>query len=397
MPERIVLAYSGGLDTSVALKWLQVERGYDVVACTVDVGQQEDLQEVKARAEATGAADVVVVDAKEEFANQFVAPAIRAGGLYENRYPLVSALSRPLIARHLVEVAKETGASAIAHGCTGKGNDQVRFELGIRTLAPHMEVVAPVRDWGFAREDTIDYGLSHGVAVTQNRKNPYSIDQNLWGRAIECGEMEDPWNSPPSDIYLYTVAGGSVPAQIVIGFDQGVPVALDGQEFDLVTIIERLNEIAGSYGVGRIDMVENRRVGIKSREVYEAPAATVLMEAHRQLEDITLERELAHAKIELALRWATLVYDGLWYSPLKEALDAFFDYSQRVVTGEVRVSFSPGRFSVEGRKSPVSLYDYDLATYAKSDSFAHGDAEGFVKVFGLGLQTWAARQREVRP
>jgi len=397
MPERIVLAYSGGLDTSVALKWLQVERGYEVVACTVDVGQQEDLGEVRARAEATGAAEVFVVDAKDEFANDFVAKALRAGGLYENRYPLVSALSRPVIARHLVEAARQSGASAIAHGCTGKGNDQVRFELGIRTLAPEIEVVAPVREWGFTREDTIDYGLSHGVAVTHNRKNPYSVDQNLWGRAIECGEMEDPWNSPPSDIYLYTVASGSVPDRVVIGFEKGVPVALDGQELDLVSIIERLNAIAGSYGIGRIDMVENRRVGIKSREVYEAPAAVVLMEAHRQLEDITLERELAHTKIELALQWATLVYDGLWYSPLKEALDAFFDSSQKVVSGEVRVAFSPGGFTVEGRRSPLSLYDYDLATYAKSDSFAHGDAEGFVKVFGLGLQTWSLRQREVRP
>ncbi|MHB8189980.1 MAG: argininosuccinate synthase [Ferrimicrobium sp.] len=393
MAERIVLAYSGGLDTSVALRWLEVERGYEVVACSVDVGQQEDLDDVRDRALATGALTAEVIDAKNEFADEFIAPTIRAGGMYENRYPLVSALSRPLIARHLVEVARRTGATAVAHGCTGKGNDQVRFELALRALAPDLEILAPVREWGFSREAAIDYGRAHGVALSINRTNPYSIDQNLWGRAIECGEMEDPWASPPSDIYLYTLPQGGMPDVVTIGFEQGVPSSLDGVSMDLVSLIAQMNQIAGSFGIGRIDMVENRRVGIKSREVYEAPAALVLLEAHRQLEDITLERELAHTKIELAMRWATLVYDGWWYSPLKEALDAFIDASSQVVTGEVRVHFRPNAFSVEGRRSPVSLYDYELATYASADTFRHRDAEGFIRVVGLGLETWASRQR----
>ncbi|WP_276969451.1 argininosuccinate synthase [Ferrimicrobium acidiphilum] len=397
MAKTVVLAYSGGLDTSVALKWLQVEKGYEVIACSVDVGQQEDLTEVRARALATGAKIAEVVEVQEEFANEFISRAIRAGALYENRYPLVSSLSRPIISKHLVEVARRYGADAVAHGCTGKGNDQVRFEVAIRTLAPDLEVLAPVREWGFAREDTIDYGLANGVQVNANRANPYSIDQNLWGRAIECGEMEDPWNSPPSDIYAYTVPHGSVPDSVVIGFNKGVPVSLDGEEMPLYLLITRLNAIAGSYGIGRIDMVENRRVGIKSREVYEAPAATVLLEAHRQLEDITLERELAHTKIELGLQWATLVYDGLWYSPLRMAFDAFMEEASSVVTGEVRVRFSPNGFVVDGRRSPLSLYDYELATYARADTFNHLDAEGFVKIFGLGLETWSKRQGRVQP
>jgi argininosuccinate synthase len=398
MADVVVLAYSGGLDTSVALKWLQVEQGYDVVACSVDVGQQEDLEAVRERAIATGAMAAEVVDARDTFADGYIARAIKADARYENRYPLVSSLSRPLIAERVVDVARRYGATAVAHGCTGKGNDQVRFELAFAALAPDLDVLAPVRDWGMNREDTIAWGRAHGVALTQSKENPYSIDQNLWGRAVECGEMEDPWASPPSDAWAYTASrGAEVPEHLVIGFDQGVPVSLDGVRLPLSRLVERLNAIAGSWQVGRIDMVENRRVGIKSREVYEAPAAVVLLEAHRQLEDLTLERELAHAKIELGLRWATLVYDGLWFSPLKRALDAFIDEAQAPVTGEVRVRFAPNAFWVEGRRSPSSLYDYELATYAAEDRFRHADAEGFVRIFGLGIRTWAQRQGGLRP
>ncbi|ACU54575.1 argininosuccinate synthase [Acidimicrobium ferrooxidans DSM 10331] len=398
MAEVVVLAYSGGLDTSVALKWLQVERGFDVVALSVDVGQQEDLEAVRTRALATGAIAAEVVDARDAFADDYIARAIKADARYENRYPLVSSLSRPLISERLVEVARRYGASAVAHGCTGKGNDQVRFEVALAALAPDLTVLAPVRDWGMNREDTIEYGRAHGVTLTQSKENPYSIDQNLWGRAVECGEMEDPWAAPPSDVWAYTAGGlASLPDQVVIGFEQGVPVSLDGERLPLAALVDRLNRIAGSWQVGRIDMVENRRVGIKSREVYEAPAAVVLLEAHRQLEDITLEREVAHAKIELGLRWATLVYDGLWFSPLKHAIDAFIDEASKPVTGEVRVRFAPNAFWVDGRRSPSSLYDYELATYASEDRFRHGDAEGFVRIFGLGIRTWAERQGGLRP
>ncbi len=392
MSKRVVLAYSGGLDTSVVIKWLQVEKGYEVVALSADVGQQEDMEAVRKRAVNTGAVAAEVVDARLEFARDFVAPAIKADALYENRYPLVSSLSRPLISKHLVEVAHRYGATAVAHGCTGKGNDQVRFELALQALDPELEVLAPVREWGFTREDAIEYGHAHGVEIVAKKENPYSIDQNLWGRAIECGEMEDPWAPPPSDIYSYTLPRSGMAESVVIGFKEGVPSSLDGRDLDLDTLVGEVNLIAGSYGIGRIDMVENRRVGIKSREVYEAPAAAVLLEAHRQLEDITLERELAHAKTEIGLRWATLVYDGMWYSPLKQAYDAFIDAANRVVTGEVRVRFRPGGFTVDGRRSPHSLYDYELATYAANDAFRHLDAEGFIRIFGLGLKTWSSRQ-----
>ncbi len=398
MGDLVVLAYSGGLDTSVAVKWLQEERGLDVVALTVDVGQQEDLEEARERALASGAVHAEVVDARDAFADGFIARAIKADARYENRYPLVSSLSRPLIAQHLVEVARRHGARAVAHGCTGKGNDQVRFEVSLAALAPELEVLAPVRDWGMDREATIEYGRARGVALTQSKENPYSIDQNLWGRAVECGEMEDPWAGPPSDVWAYTAGRAeSLPDVVVIGFEAGVPTSLDGEQLPLAVLVDRLNHLAGSWQVGRIDMVENRRVGIKSREVYEAPAAVVLLEAHRQLEDLTLERELAHTKIELGLRWATLVYDGLWFSPLKRALDAFIDEASRPVTGEVRVRFAPNAFWVEGRRAPTSLYDFELATYAHEDRFRHADAAGFVRLFGLGVRTWALRQGPVRP
>ncbi|MGC8466173.1 MAG: argininosuccinate synthase [Acidimicrobiales bacterium] len=365
---------------------------YEVVALSIDVGQGGDLDDVRERALRAGAVAAEVVDARDEFAENFVVPTIMAHGLYEGKYPLVSSLSRPLIARHLVDAAARYGADAVAHGCTGKGNDQVRFEVAVRTLAPQLDVEAPVREWGFTRDDTIDYAAQHGVEIRATRAKPYSIDQNLWGRAIECGEMEDPWAAPPSDVYEMTIPTATEAREIVLGFEAGRPSTLDGSKLPTVELVDELNRLVGSYGVGRIDMVENRRVGIKSREVYESPAAAVLMTAHAQLEDLTLERDLAHYKSLVAQRWADLVYDGLWYSPLREALDAFILYSQRFVTGEVRIGLERGSMTVTGRRSEVSLYDFELATYDSRDSFRHSDAEGFVRLFGLGTQTWAKRQ-----
>ncbi|MGC8480165.1 MAG: argininosuccinate synthase [Acidimicrobiales bacterium] len=389
---RVVLAYSGGLDTSVAVAWLHLEKQYEVVALSIDVGQGGDFDEIRSRALAAGAIDAEVVDAKDEFAEEFVAPAIATNALYEGKYPLVSSLSRPLISKHLVAAAQRYGADAVAHGCTGKGNDQVRFEVSIAALDPSLVVEAPVREWGFTRDDTIDYAEKHDVTIRASKAKPYSIDQNLWGRAVECGEMEDPWAMPPEDVYELTVITAAEPTEVTIGFREGVPVSLDGVVLSVREVVERLNVMAGAYGIGRIDMVENRRVGIKSREVYEAPAAMVLIAAHAQLEDLTLERELAHEKARLASKWAEAVYDGLWYSPLKEAIDAYVSYSQRFVTGEVRIRLDRNAATVLGRRSPNSLYDFELATYDSRDAFNHADAEGFVRVFGLGVQTWAKRQ-----
>ncbi|MFN2503465.1 MAG: argininosuccinate synthase [Acidimicrobiales bacterium] len=392
MAKRVVLAYSGGLDTSVALRWMNEQLGVDVVAVAADVGQGGDLEEVRLRALAAGAVEAMVVDCREEYARDFVGPAILANGLYEGKYPLVSSLSRPLIARHLVAAAREHGADAIAHGCTGKGNDQVRFEVSVRALAPDLELLAPVREWGLTREDAIEYAERFSIPVTATRKNPYSIDQNLWGRAIECGVLEDPWAPPPEDVYELTVPVATEPVEVEISFDQGLPVALDGRLLPLHDLVVELGTVVGSYGWGRLDMVENRRVGIKSREVYEAPAALALILAHADLEDLTLERDLAHEKARLEPRWAELVYDGLWFSPLKEALDGFVLASQRWVTGDVRLRCEPGRVFVAGRRSPVGLYDYGLATYDSADRFRHQDAAGFVRLWGLGVETWAARQ-----
>ena len=392
MAKRVVLAYSGGLDTSVAVRWMNEELEVEVIAVAADVGQGGDLDEVKERAIAAGALEAVVVDCREEFARDFVAPAIRANALYEGKYPLVSSLSRPLIARHLVAAAREHGADAVAHGCTGKGNDQVRFEVSVRALAPDLELLAPVREWGLTREDAIEYAERFDIPVTATRKNPYSIDQNLWGRAIECGVLEDPWAFPPEDVYELTVPTATEPLDLVVRFDQGLPVALDGRLLPLHELVVELGALVGSYGWGRLDMVENRRVGIKSREVYACPAAFALIMAHADLEDLTLERDLHHEKARLEPRWSELVYDGLWFSPLKEALDAFVTSSQRWVTGEVRLRCEPNRVAVGGRRSPSSLYDYGLATYDVADRFRHADAAGFVRLWGLGVETWAARQ-----
>ncbi len=393
MAKRVVLAYSGGLDTSVAVKWLAEEMGYEVVAMAADVGQGGDFEVVRHRALAAGAIAVEVVDARAEFADDFVLPALHANALYEEKYPLVSSLSRPVIVSHLVATAAAYGAEAVAHGCTGKGNDQVRFEVGIRALNPDLDIVAPVRNWGFSRADSIDYAQKHDIPIAASKEKPYSIDQNLWGRAVECGEMEDPWASPPGDVYEMTVVSKEAPEEVTISFEAGKPFAIDGEAMGFAEIIESLNVRLGAFGFGRIDMVENRRVGIKSREVYEAPGALALIMAHADLESITLERDLAHEKARLANRFCELVYDGLWYSPLREALSEFMSYSQRFVTGDVRLLAEPNRVSVSGRRSAKSLYDYSLATYEKEDAFRHSDAEGFVRLWGLGVETWSRQQR----
>jgi argininosuccinate synthase len=394
----VVLAYSGGLDTSVAVRWMSEELGVEVIALAADVGQGGDWDQITQRARAAGAVDAVVVDVREEFATDFVAPALKANAKYEGKYPLISSLSRPVIAKHLVETARATGADAVAHGCTGKGNDQVRFEVSTRALAPDLEVIAPVRGWGLTREESIDLAERWGIPITVTKQSPYSIDQNLWGRTIECGILEDPWQQPPEEVYELTTPTATGPIEIVISFEQGLPVALDGRGLPLPELIGAVDRTVGSYGWGRIDMVENRRVGIKSREVYECPGALALLMAHADLEDLTLERDLAHEKARLEPRWSELVYDGLWYSPLKEALDAFVEQSQRFVTGEVRLRCElPGRCIVAGRRSDVGLYDYELATYEAADRFRHQDAEGFVRLWGQGVATWSARQVNAPP
>jgi len=395
--KRVVLAYSGGLDTSVAVRWMIEELGVEVICLAVDVGQaSDDWEVVKERAKAAGALEAIVVDARKEFAEDFVAPALKANAMYEGRYPLVSALSRPVIVKHLVETARYHGAQAVAHGCTGKGNDQVRFEVGVRSLAPDLEVIAPVRGWGMTREDSIHYAYDHQIPIVATKEKVYSIDDNLWGRAIECGEMEDPWAVPPQGVWLLTKPTETEPRDVVIGFEQGMPVSIDGEQLGMLDVIEKLNTIVGAYGWGRIDMVENRRVGIKSRETYECPAALALILAHKDLESICLERDLDREKARIEPRYAELIYDGLWFSPLKESFDAFVDKSQEFVTGEVRLRLSPDSCIVTGRRSEHSLYDYELATYDAEDSFRHEDSAGFVRLWGLGLQTWSSRQASKR-
>lgn len=393
MTKRVVLAYSGGLDTSVAVRWMTEELSLEVIAVAVDVGQGGDWEAIRQRALTAGAVEAEVVDAREEFADDFVAPAIRANALYEKKYPLVSALSRPVIVKQLVDAARRHRAGAMAHGCTGKGNDQVRFEVSTRALAPDLEIMAPVRSWGLSREQSIEYAQKWDIPITVTRASPYSIDQNLWGRTIECGVLEDPWAQPPEEVYDLTTPTATAPIDMVIEFEQGVPQALNGEQMPLSQLVGKVTDIVGSYGWGRIDMVENRRVGIKSREIYECPGALALLMAHADLEDLTLERDLAHEKARLEPRWAELVYDGMWYSPLKQALDAFVNESQRHVTGEVRLHCEmPGRCLVTGRRSPLGLYDYNLATYESADAFRHEDAQGFVRLWGLAVETWAGRQ-----
>jgi argininosuccinate synthase len=403
--KRVVLAYSGGLDTSVAVRWIQEEWGAEVVALAADVGQVPDADAtywdaVRERALAAGAREAIVVDAREEFAREYVARAIKANALYEGKYPLVSALSRPVIARHLVAAAREHDADAVAHGCTGKGNDQVRFEVSVRALAPDLDVLAPVRVWGFTRRDSIEYAARYDIPITVTEEQPYSVDENLVGRAIECGILEDPWVAPPEDVYELTSSVQDAPSEareVTLRFERGVPVTLDGAELGLHRIIGELNPIVGAYGFGRLDMVENRRVGIKSRETYECPGMLALMVAHADLESITLERDVMREKSRLEPRYSELVYDGLWFSPLREAFDAFIDSTQRHVTGDVRLRLEPGRCFVAGRRADRGLYDYALATYEADDAFRHEDAAGFVRLWGLSVETWSRRQRSEEP
>jgi argininosuccinate synthase len=397
MTKRVVLAYSGGLDTSVAVRWMIQEWGVEVICVLVDVGQDaessESFEDITARALAAGALECVIVDAKREMAEEFCAKAVMANARYEGKYPLVSALSRPVIVRHLVAQARKFNAHAVAHGCTGKGNDQVRFEVGTHALAPDLEVLAPARNWGMTRADSVDFAEKWNIPIRATKEKIYSIDENLWGRAIECGAIEDPWAAPPEEPYTLTRITAKEPVELTLRFERGVARAIDGVEMELASLIEVLNARAGSTGYGRLDMVENRRVGIKSRELYECPAALALITAHSDLEDVVLERDLAHEKARLEIRWAELVYDGMWFSPLKEAIDVFIDETQRHVSGEVRLRFeAPGVLRVVGRRSPSALYDYGLATYDAADTFRHSDSEGFVRIYGLGVKTWAQRQ-----
>lgn len=383
--KKVVLAYSGGLDTSVAIQWL-TDQGYSVIAVCLDVGEGKDLDFIKEKALTVGAVSSYVIDAREEFAQDFVLLSLQAQTYYENKYPLVSALSRPLISKKLVEIAHKEQATAVAHGCTGKGNDQVRFEVAIKSLDPSLEVVAPVRSWSWSREEEIHYAQEHNIPIPIDLDNPYSVDQNLWGRANECGILEDPWATPPEDAFGLTVSIENAPdiADIIeIGFEQGVPVTMDGEKYLLSDLITKLNEVAGKHGVGRIDHVENRLVGIKSREVYEAPGAITLLKAHKELEDLTLVKELAHFKPIISQKLGELIYNGLWFSPLRESLEAFIKDTQQYVNGTVRVKLFKGHAIVEGRKSPNSLYDEKLATYTSDDEFDQAAAVGFIKLWGL--------------
>ena len=397
---KIVCAYSGGLDTSCMIPWLREHYDAEIITYTGDLGQGMDLDAVKAKALATGATAAVVDDLRDRFVEEFVWPALRAGALYEGSYPLHTALGRPLLAQRLVEVAEAYGADAIAHGCTGKGNDQVRFEVAAQGLGPHLQVVAPLREWELTtREVEIEYALARGIDVPVTKEKPYSIDENLWGCAIECGEMEDLWTEPPSDVWRMTSDPESAPSEtrvITLGYERGIPVSLDGERLSGVELIDRLNILAGSYGIGRIDMVENRVVGLKSREVYEGPAAVVLHAAHRELERVVLDRPTSHYKAKLAQDFATLIYDGLWFGPLRSALQAFTDSTQEVVTGEVRMRLSAGRALPVGRRSPFSLYDDGLATYSDGDTFDRTAAEGFLKLYGLSNRTWGRVHRGLK-
>jgi argininosuccinate synthase len=401
MTKRIVLAYSGGLDTSVAIRWLEEHKDAEVIACAIDVGQGiDDLDEIKQRALDCGAAESVVVDARHEFATDFVRPALKANAMYMGKYPLVSALSRPLIVKHLVEVARETGADAVAHGCTGKGNDQVRFEVGTMCLAPDLATEAPIREWGLTRDAAIAWAQERGIPIpVKSKESPYSIDENAWGRTAECGILEDPWVKPPEEVFERTVSVADAPddpEELTLTFEQGVPVALDGRELAFEELIAEVDRRAGAHGVGRIDMIEDRLVGIKSREIYECPGAITLITAHRDLEDLCLEQELAEHKRAEEGRYAQLIYNGLWWGPLKRALDAFIDEANRYVNGEVRVELFKGHATVVGRRSDTSsLYHFEMATYDTGDQFDQTLAEGFVKLWGLPLKTWAERAKDL--
>ncbi len=393
--DKIVLAYSGGLDTSVAIKWLNEKYNMEVIALNIDVGNKTDASTIREKALKVGAIKAVVIDAKELFVNHFVFPALQADAIYEGQYPLATALARPLMAKLLVDTAINEKASAVAHGCTGKGNDQVRFEVSVNALSPGLKIIAPAREWGMTREETINYAQRYGIPVPVTVASPYSFDENLWGKSAECGVLEDPWTEPPEEVFTWTKSpkeAPNVPAYVEIGFEKGIPITIDGQKPDGVSLIQRLNELAGKHGVGRIDHLESRLVGIKSREIYEAPAATVLSQAHLALEAMTLSKDQLRFKQKVAQNYADLTYNGLWFSSLHQDLAAYVQSSQRFVTGTVRLKLFKGSCQVVGRKSPFSLYSFSLATYDKGDVFDQSAAPGFIHIWGLPVRTQAQVQ-----
>ncbi|MBM3691053.1 MAG: argininosuccinate synthase [Actinobacteria bacterium] len=399
MKNRVVLAYSGGLDTSVAIGWLSRDLNADVIAVAADVGQGgEDMEVIRKRALSCGAVESVVLDLKNEFADEYCLPALKANALYMDRYPVVSSLSRPLISKHLVTEAQRFNANVVAHGCTGKGNDQVRFEVSIAALDPSLKIIAPVRDSGMTRDKAISFATENNLPIEVNKKSPYSIDQNVWGRAIETGFLEDIWNAPIEDIYSYTAAPNTnnAPDEVLFSFQNGTPVAIDGKTVSMLEAITLLNARAGAHGIGRIDMVEDRLVGIKSREVYEAPGAIALITAHQELSNVTMERELARFKRQVDQRWTELVYDGLWFAPLRRSLDAFIENAEQGVTGDIRMMLHGGRATVTGRRSEESLYSFELATYDTGDQFDQSMAKGFIEIFGLTTKLAALRDRKFR-
>jgi argininosuccinate synthase len=394
MAQRVVLAYSGGLDTSVGIGWLKDATGKEVVAMAIDVGQGgEDMEVIRQRALDCGAVESVVIDAQSEFADDYIMPALKANALYQKRYPLVSALSRPLIAKYLAKTAKELGADTVAHGCTGKGNDQVRFEASVAAISPELTSIAPIRDLALTRDKAIEYAAEHNLPIAQSKKSPYSVDQNVWGRAVETGFLEDPWNAPIEDLYTYTQDPDVLrdATEVIIKFDQGIPVAIDGVSYSAIEMVKKMNELAGAHGIGRIDIVEDRLVGIKSREIYEAPAGIALIQAHEELENLTLERDVNRFKKGIEDKWATMVYEGLWFSDLKRSLDVFIDHTQRYVSGEIRLKLRGGRAVVTGRRSEQSLYDFNLATYDTGDSFDSSLAKGFIELWALPSKISAKR------
>jgi argininosuccinate synthase len=395
MTEKVVLAYSGGLDTSVAVRWIKEKYKMDVITMTGDVGNEKDFTAVKEKAVKVGALKAIVKDLKKEFVESYIWPALQANAIYEGKYNLATALARPLIAKYLVEIAKQEGASAIAHGCTGKGNDQVRFDVSTNALEPDLKIIAPAREWGMTREETINYAEKFGIPVPITVKSPYSLDENLWGRSIECGILEDPWAEPPEEIYAWTKSPEEAPdkpTNVEIEFEKGIPIGLNGKKLDGIALIKQLHEIAGKNGVGRVDHVENRLVGIKSREIYEAPAGTVLLAAHQALEGLTLSKDQIRFKQMVATEYADLIYNGLWFSALREDLAAYVKSTQRYVTGTVRVKLFKGNCTVTGRKSPYSLYNISLATYDKGDKFDQKASPGFIHIWGLPVRTQARVQ-----
>ncbi|MEJ2047106.1 MAG: argininosuccinate synthase [Dehalococcoidia bacterium] len=397
MPDKVVLAYSGGLDTSVAIRWLKETYNLDVIAVTVDVGNERTFSLIREKALNTGAVKAVVIDAKEEFVSDYVFPALKGDAIYEGEYPLATALSRPLIAKLLVDTALKEKAQAVAHGCTGKGNDQVRFEVSVAALAPELKVIAPAREWGMTRQETINYAQRYGIPVPITADSPYSIDENLWGKSIECGVLENPWIEPPEEVFTWTKSPDTAPdapGYVEIGFERGIPVTLDGQKMAGDSLIQRLNQVAGEHSVGRIDHLESRLVGIKSREIYEAPAAVVLLKAHLALEALTLSKDQMRFKQKVAQEYADLIYNGLWFTALHQDLAAYVQSSQRFVSGEVRLKLFKGSCQVVGRKSPFSLYSYGLATYDEGDEFDQGASPGFIHIWGLPAKTQARRQHE---